>query len=210
MAGNFVDLREVGWKIDRINPLFHFENRGHKTDCWIWAKGLRGGYGVIRREGKNQVAHSYFWKRVYGEISEGLELDHVCRIRSCINPSHLEAVTHEENCRRRPETILTESMVAEIRRLRIQGMRGVDLAQKYGVTKFTISKIIRGKMWKGVGDVVGAKSVKPRPIRSGLTEEKVSDIRRRYAEGEKSKTLASEYGVGQRYIRNICARRWWK
>lgn len=66
-------------------------------DCWIWKRGLSiGGYPRYRK-GHFYYAHVYAYTLIKGAIPDGLELDHTCRNRSCINPWHLEAVTHQTN-----------------------------------------------------------------------------------------------------------------
>lgn len=74
-----------------------------KTDtCWLWTGTLGFGlYGRFNLTGGGTVAahrQSYEWAK--GPIPDGLELDHLCRVRNCVNPDHLEAVTHAENMRR--------------------------------------------------------------------------------------------------------------
>lgn len=69
-----------------------------KTEtCWNWAGRLNPkGYGIYSQRG----AHQASFRLSRGEVPSGLEIDHTCRNRRCVNPDHLEAVTHEENIRR--------------------------------------------------------------------------------------------------------------
>lgn len=71
------------------------------TGCWDWDAGkIVSGYGVFRVNGRASVAHIVAYRMFIGDIPEGLELDHTCRNRGCVNPAHLEPVTHQENCKR--------------------------------------------------------------------------------------------------------------
>lgn len=74
---------------------------GSPTDCWLWVGPIdKGGYGRIGVDYRNRSAHSVAYELVKGPVPVGFELDHICRNRSCINPAHLEPVTHQENMRR--------------------------------------------------------------------------------------------------------------
>lgn len=75
----------------------------HPCGCWIWT-GARNadGYGVIRVGGRGSspaLAHRTAFELLVGPIPDGRELDHVCRVRACVNPTprHLETVDHRTN-----------------------------------------------------------------------------------------------------------------
>ena len=71
---------------------------GEPNDCWLWTKSLsKSGYGVMGIGSKNFRAHRLSYELYVGPIPDGLELDHLCSVRNCVNPAHLEAVTHREN-----------------------------------------------------------------------------------------------------------------
>jgi hypothetical protein len=67
-------------------------------DCWEW-RAYRNpeGYGIIRYRGKNERAHRVSYEFRRGAIPPGMELDHLCRNRGCVRPSHLEPVSHQDN-----------------------------------------------------------------------------------------------------------------
>lgn len=68
------------------------------TQCWIFDGALfNNGYGHMRVEGKDWVAHRYYYEFYVGPIPDGLVVDHLCRVRACCNPEHLEVVTIQEN-----------------------------------------------------------------------------------------------------------------
>lgn len=74
------------------------------TGCWEWTGAKRDGYGLFKVKGKNVSAHRWSWEFFRGPIPQGLEIDHLCRNRACVNPNHLEPVTKTENMGRIPWT----------------------------------------------------------------------------------------------------------
>lgn len=67
-------------------------------NCWYWAGQIKpNGYGALWFDSKKVYAHRFSYEVYKGEIPRGLEIDHLCNNRLCINPDHLEAVTHREN-----------------------------------------------------------------------------------------------------------------
>ena len=61
------------------------------------------GYGLFSIRDKRQSAHSLAYQRWVGPIPDGMQIDHLCNVRMCVNPAHLEAVTQRENLRRGAE-----------------------------------------------------------------------------------------------------------
>lgn len=88
-------LRESDWRKIAPCPL---------TGCWLWTGArLASGYGsvgVIGSGAKSNLTHRYVYTELVGPIPPGLHIDHRCRVRNCVNPAHLEAVTQQENNRR--------------------------------------------------------------------------------------------------------------
>ncbi len=87
--------------------------------CWLWTRGLTShGYAEIWIDKKRYKVHRYMYEQKYGKMEAGLVCDHLCRVRHCINPDHIEQVTIKENV-----------------------LRGVGVTSRYGVRQ---RAIIRG------------------------------------------------------------------
>jgi len=71
------------------------------ASCWPWKASITAkGYGKFQIGGDTKLAHRVAYEQAIGPIPEGLQIDHLCRNRRCINPQHLEAVTGRVNVRR--------------------------------------------------------------------------------------------------------------
>lgn len=97
----FGDHERRFWsKVNKEGPVPDYAPRLGR--CWIWTGQINpDGYGWFGLAGKNELVHRYVYEMLVGPIPEGLEIDHLCMVRPCLNPPHLEAVTHAENTRRR-------------------------------------------------------------------------------------------------------------
>lgn len=80
--------------IDRVAARFGISEDG----CWEWTGGTNaGGYGVLNIAKRPRLVYRVLYELVVGPVPDALELDHLCRNRRCVNPDHLEPVTHREN-----------------------------------------------------------------------------------------------------------------
>lgn len=87
-------------------PIEDFIEREPNSGCWLWTGGIdKSGYGLTKvysSDGtrKTVAAHRVLYQMNRGPIPTGLEIDHLCRVRCCVNPAHLEPVTRSVNIRR--------------------------------------------------------------------------------------------------------------
>lgn len=132
------------------------------SKCIIW-KGakLKGGYGIVRLEGRTQTAHRVAYKKEHGDIPEGMVIMHLCDNPSCVNPAHLQLGTQSQNrqdCVNKGRTNspsgeahynakLTADIVLEIRS---STLNNAQLANIYGISRRTISDARRGKTWRNI------------------------------------------------------------
>lgn len=86
-------------KVDKDGP--SPDKRPDLGPCWLWTGQLdRYGYGKFKVEGKHRTAHKWAFEDASGLVPAGLTLDHLCRVRRCVRPSHMEPVSNAENVRR--------------------------------------------------------------------------------------------------------------
>jgi hypothetical protein len=87
-----------------------FWEKVNKTDtCWLWTgcRTTNGGYARFVFDGKAGRAHRYAYALLVGPIPDGKVLDHLCRVKHCVNPAHLDPVTDVENLTRSPLTLIS-------------------------------------------------------------------------------------------------------
>jgi hypothetical protein len=103
-------------------------------------------------EGKLRSSHKTYYERKYGNVPDGLTLDHLCRVRHCVNPDHLEPVPHLVNVDRGISCTITPEQIAEVKRLVSQGIMQTTVAKLTGLSQSAVSDIKLGKKDHRVND----------------------------------------------------------
>lgn len=123
------------------------EDRGYETPCWIWQRAINKRWGYGHENGRR--AHVVGWERVNGPVPEGMDLDHLCRVRSCVNPDHLEPVSRAVNIQRGDKAKLTPEKVREIREL-AGHISTAEIARRYAVSWNTARDVVHRLTWKNI------------------------------------------------------------
>ena len=107
------------------------------STCWNWLGEITNqGYGRLQFKNKRIKAHRFFYMLFKGKIPIGLELDHLCQNKKCVNPKHLEAVTHREN-------------IIRAWKIRIKNTPNCPKGHNYSKKNLYIIKDKTGKTWRG-------------------------------------------------------------
>jgi hypothetical protein len=126
-------------------PAWIEEDRGHGTPCWIWQRAMyRSGYGAMKFAGHMHNAHRGVYLKLRGPIPDDLVLDHLCRVRGCVNPDHMEIVTHSENCRR---GAMAKPTASDVGAIRASDEASTVLGARFGVHPSHIGAIRVGRKW---------------------------------------------------------------
>ena len=169
---------------------------------WLWVGYVdRNGYGRFGVNGKARFAHVWSYEDVRGPMPLDLEPDHLCRIRHCVNPWHLEAVTHRENIRR--------GLVTKLR-LTDDEIRAF-YRNFYLHEEWTMEAI--GRLW-GVSDYTVSMQFRRLglPVRAGayraLTERQREQVRLVRQSGAKYQDIADHFGVSINTVKRVINPTW--
>ena len=99
--------------LEKIKDIQRFVGKidfGAYDECWNWMGQCKPKrYGQFKSNGRTLLAHRTSYELFRGEIPEGLVIDHLCKNTFCVNPSHLDAVTQQENVNRSDDGIINKS-----------------------------------------------------------------------------------------------------
>lgn len=107
------------------------------SGCWLWTgKVGKNGYGRVHHPAGELYAHRLFFTYYFGLPADGLQLDHLCRVRRCVSPDHLEAVTARENVLRGQSACAENAQKDEC-------VHGHSLADAYVLTRRNGERVCR-------------------------------------------------------------------
>lgn len=148
------------------NVVVRFWEKVVKTEgCWLWTgKSFSSyGYGLLHIRGRGMVrAHRLSWEIHHGLIPDGLWVLHHCDVPRCVRPDHLFLGTHADNMadahrkgrlvcgQRHSRTLLNPEKVLQIRADIASGMTYTQVANKFGVSRGAIQRVIDRRNWKHV------------------------------------------------------------
>jgi len=130
----------------------------NSNGCWLWQKSTHNGYGTMAYGCPVTKAHIFSWKAFGGLVADGMQLNHKCHNRSCVNPSHLYLGTQVENMRDMYDAGRQNILRGEksgVAKLNDQSVRFIlnsclsvkELREKYGVSDSLIRAVKERKIW---------------------------------------------------------------
>lgn len=155
----------IGVWTTRDYARFHAKHTVEPDGCWLWIGSQGGGYGQSMLGAKKMGAHHVAYRLYIGEPPAGLDLMHLCDVRLCVNPDHLEPGTRAENQAHASEAgrlrscVLDLDTILAIRAEAASGLTQRVIAERHGVTQPTVHDIVTRKTWAHVEDVPAAEAV---------------------------------------------------
>lgn len=200
------------------------------SGCWLWTGSLSaGGYGRITiwnpttQGAEHFVAHRVSYEMHKGLIPLGLQIDHLCRVKCCVNPAHLEAVSARENVlrsfkftinsvRSKRRTHCPQGHLYSDENTRMQFGRSHETGKGYwnricrtcGKEREARNSAQEALEKSQIGIPLGKQGA------AKITEVEVREIRRLRATGLQYKVIAAQFAIGRRAVGDICTRVKWK
>ena len=158
-------LAERFWtKVQKDSGIYGADG-SYSTQCWQWLGAkMVSGYGHMRINGVNKFAHRVLYTLLGQTLNANKCVLHKCDNRACVNPEHLFIGTRQDNANdaytkgrnkgaigdANFNTKLTSDQVRDIRAAIVNGATHKQMADRFGVSRTSISAIIRGKTWRHV------------------------------------------------------------
>lgn len=174
---------------------------------WLWrGSQTHNGYGHLMRGYKEFLAHRWAYERAVGPVPAGLQLDHLCRVRLCVNPAHLEPVTPRENSRRGANGVMKTTCAHGHPKTEEFGRPDADGHWNCRPCAADATRRLRARTHTPTGrewwDGSGHSNAK-------LDPESVRSIRARAATGEQIRDIAADLGIHPSVASRVVRRLAW-
>ncbi len=137
-------------------PFDYYVRKESERGCWLWmgCKSATGaGLRWIVDDGvrKIRMAHRVQWERTFGEIPKNMNVYQKCLVKNCVNPKHLIVESKKTAIRKRFKSkggrLLIRRDVRRIGKLFANGIRQIDIAKEFGISRALVHAICQNKLW---------------------------------------------------------------